>query len=252
MSNIKISIIVAVFNGAKTLQNCLDSIFSQTYPDKELIIIDGGSTDGTVEILKKNTDLISYWESQKDRGIAHAWNKALVRVSGDWIIFLGSDDRLHDTRVLSDMANFLRNDSENDIVYGQINIEGGKYDGSVLGGGFKHKVFKRRMNIPHTATFHRKKIFDDVGQFDESFKIAIDYELLLRKRPLFALFFERRISVMGGEGVSSRLIFETLREFRAAQMKNRVSSLPIIEFWYLYYQLRHQIDLQFSKWRNHV
>jgi len=197
----KITIIVAVYNGAKTLQACLDSIAGQTYPNRELIVIDGGSTDGTIEILQSNTDLITYWESQKDRGIAHAWNKALEHVTGDWIIFLGADDRLHDSHVLSEMADELKNDSVNDLVYGQINIEGGKFDGEVLGGIFKPDILIRRMNIPHTATFHRKRFFDDIGQFDESFKIAIDYDLLLRKPPLRARFVERRISIMGGEGV---------------------------------------------------
>jgi glycosyltransferase involved in cell wall biosynthesis len=89
-----ISVIVAVFNGAKTLQQCIDSVAGQTYPHKELIVIDGGSIDGTREILEGDATKLAYWVSEPDRGIYHAWNKALARARGDWICFLGADDYL--------------------------------------------------------------------------------------------------------------------------------------------------------------
>ena len=74
-----ISVIVAVLNGAKTLQRCIDSVAQQTYPNKELIIIDGGSQDGTVDILKANQGKITSWISEPDRGIYSAWNKGLAK-----------------------------------------------------------------------------------------------------------------------------------------------------------------------------
>lgn len=95
-----ISIIVAVFNGKITLQHCIDSVAQQTYPNKELIIIDGGSKDGTVNLLEENRNKISYWISEPDRGIYNAWNKGLEQTTGKWIIFLGADDYLWDVRVL--------------------------------------------------------------------------------------------------------------------------------------------------------
>ena len=95
----KISIIVAVYNSKKTLQRCIDSVFSQTYPHKELIIIDGGSTDGTVDILRANNDKITYWKSEPDNGIYQAWNKALDHAKSDWICFLGADDYLWKPKV---------------------------------------------------------------------------------------------------------------------------------------------------------
>jgi Glycosyltransferases involved in cell wall biogenesis len=81
------TIIVAVLNSKETLERCIESVNSQTYPYKELIIKDGGSTDGTVEILKNNDDKIAYWESSPDHGIYHAWNKALQYARGEWICF---------------------------------------------------------------------------------------------------------------------------------------------------------------------
>ncbi|MDA3897412.1 MAG: glycosyltransferase [Desulfobacteraceae bacterium] len=92
----KISIIVVVFNGAQTLERCLYSVVHQIYPCKELIIMDGGSTDGSVELLKRYDSQIKYWESKPDRGIYHAWNKALEHAEGEWICFIGSDDFFFD------------------------------------------------------------------------------------------------------------------------------------------------------------
>jgi glycosyltransferase involved in cell wall biosynthesis len=84
-----ISIIVAVFNGAKTLQQCIDSVILQTYPNRELIIIDGGSKDGTVDLLKANSKQISYWISEPDHGVYNAWNKGLSQAKGDRMIIFG-------------------------------------------------------------------------------------------------------------------------------------------------------------------
>jgi len=116
-----ITIIIAVYNGSKTLQRCIDSIIKQTYTNKELIIIDGGSTDGTVEILKSNTQKISFWDSAADRGIYHAFNKALVHATGDWIYFLGADDVLHDEYVFEKFSSIIRNTEKLPLVaYGKI------------------------------------------------------------------------------------------------------------------------------------
>jgi glycosyltransferase involved in cell wall biosynthesis len=242
----KISVIIAAYNGASTIQQCIESVANQTYPHKELIIMDGASKDATVSILERNTSQIEYWESREDRGIAHAWNKALKHATGDWVIFLGADDRFHDECVLSDMADVLHNDTVHDVVYGQIIFEGGPVHGMVMGGISDLSALKRKMIIPHTAAFQRRTYFDEVGLFDETFKIAIDYEILLRKKQLSALFVNRRIAVMGGEGISTRLVMKTLREFRMAQLKNKVDWRFKIEAWHAFYQLRHQ----FNTWRN--
>jgi glycosyltransferase involved in cell wall biosynthesis len=99
-----ISVIVAIYNGKATLQQCIDSVAQQTYVTKELIIIDGGSTDGTVDLLKANSGQISYWISEPDHGIYNAWNKGLAKAKGEWICFLGADDFFWDAQVLERMA----------------------------------------------------------------------------------------------------------------------------------------------------
>ena len=242
-----VSVVVAVFNGARTLQKCIDSVVAQSYQNIELVIIDGASSDTTVKILERNTSHIAYWESQKDRGIAHAWNKALQYVTGDWVLFLGADDRLHDINVLSDLAEILSKDVENDLVYGQIIFNGGPAHGQVYGANSDLRNLKRKMVIPHTAAFQRRTYFDEVGPFDETFKIASDYEVLLRKKPLSARFVNRRIAVTGGEGVSSRLVKKVFWEWRMAQLKNRVNWRAKIEIWHVLYQLRHRLNLWCKK-----
>lgn len=247
MLNAKISIIVAVYNGAKTLQTCLDSIICQTYSDMELIVMDGGSSDGTVEILRNNPDRLFFWESEKDRGIAHAWNKAMQHATGEWILFLGSDDRLQDERVLADMAEILSTDCVNDIVFGKYFVDGGAFHGLVGGRGGDLSALRRRMIIPHIAAFHRRSFMEKVGQFDEAFKMAMDYELLLRKRTMSARFVDRIVTIMGGDGVSSRLIKKTLLEGRVAQIKNKVDWRIKIEAWHAFYQLRHWLNQRRTK-----
>ena len=86
------TVVVATYNNKSTVQQCIDSVAQQTYPHKELIIIDGGSHDGTVDLLKASEQKVAHWISELDRGIYHSWNKALLKATGEWICFLGADD----------------------------------------------------------------------------------------------------------------------------------------------------------------
>src|SRR5580693_3513958 len=90
----RISIIIVTYNAAATLQVCLESIYSQSYKDLEIIVIDGQSTDGTVDILKQNTARLAYWKSEKDEGVYDAMNKGVKHLTGQWVYFLGADDEL--------------------------------------------------------------------------------------------------------------------------------------------------------------
>ena len=119
------SVVIAVRNGAATLQRALDSVFEQTHPAVELIVMDAASTDGTVQILERNASRIAYWESEPDRGIYHAWNKAIDARDGDWICFLGADDRYHAPDALAAMAAALEVDAgEHTVAYGVLEKHG--------------------------------------------------------------------------------------------------------------------------------
>ena len=221
-----ISVIIAVFNGVSTLQQCIDSVVRQTYPHKELIIIDGGSTDGTVELLKANHQKISYWSSEPDRGIYQAWNKALLRAQGEWICFLGADDHLWDEHVLTRMAEQLEKLSPRvRLAYGQIMLLNGRGEQLYAVGEPWERVnqqFRKSMCIPHPGMMHRRGLFEQHGGFDETFRIAGDYELLLRELTTADAVFVPGLVTVGmrqGEGESSHpaATLRVLQETRRAQ-----------------------------------
>jgi glycosyltransferase involved in cell wall biosynthesis len=230
----KISVIVAVLNGKDHLQRCIDSYVRQTHPNKELIILDGGSSDGTVDIIRQNESSIAFWRSCQDRGIADAWNAGLARATGDWVIFHGSDDRFSSVDAIESIVPFL--DPTLDLVYGKLVFEGGPFSGVEIGAEWDERHFRRRMTTPHPASFLNKNLFRELGEFDETFTIALDYEFLLRKSELRARFVNRTVSIMEANGVSMTSRTKSLMEARRAQIKNRSNPTPIIYLWHCYFR----------------
>lgn len=221
------SIIIAVRNGEGTLQRCLDSVAAQTWANRETIVVDGGSTDGTVEILRRNASRLAYWVSEPDRGICHAWNKGLAQARGDWVCFLGSDDFLWAPDTLERLAPALaRAYPPVRVVYGQTALVNG--DGAEMqriGEDWlsAKERFAEIMCLPHTGLMHHRSLFAAHGEFDESFRIGGDYEMLLRElRAGEALFVpDLLVAGMRHGGLSSDPAgsLEMMREFRRAQLK---------------------------------
>jgi len=224
-----ITIIIATLNYADTLERCLDSIVSQTYPYKELIVMDGDSRDATVEILANRQNNITYWESKPDRGIYHAWNKALKHSHGEWICFLGADDFFWNNHVLVDLVPYLKKyeDSGIRVVYGQaarVNSHG--HILKLRGKPWKkiHWLMLHGMplHLPHPGMMHHRSLFERHGLFDETFVIAGDYDFLLRElKDGNALFVEGLRTVgsqIGGIADISRL--KTNMETARAIKKN--------------------------------
>lgn len=219
-----ISIIIAVFNGVETLQQCIDSVAGQTYSNKELIIIDGGSGDGTVELLSANNEQVSYWVSEPDKGIYNAWNKALVQANGEWICFLGADDFFWHDQVLAQMAGQLATmPPDIRVVYGTVlllNKEGEEIYS--IGEPWEQvkKSFTQKMTIPHPGTMHHASLFEQYGAFDESFRIAADYEFLLRElKSADAFFISDLVTAamrQGGISSSPENMLLSIKELRRA------------------------------------
>jgi glycosyltransferase involved in cell wall biosynthesis len=230
-----ISIVVATFNAAATLEKCITTIISQDFPAKELLIIDGGSTDGTADIIRQYAGHIAHWASEPDRGIADAWNKGVERAGGKWLLFLGADDYLINNRVLSSIAPEL--DPTFDVVYGKLRLEGGPYHGSIIGGDWDPIRFRRRMTIPNPAAFINRALITEIGGFNERFRIALDYEFFLRKSTLRARFCPLDITVMLCGGVSFRNRVRSLQESRCAQIMHGVDPF-IAHVWYLLYRIK--------------
>lgn len=207
------TVIVASMNSSETLQQCIDSFVGQTYRNKELIVIDGASIDGSEKIIRKNNQVISYWVSEKDRGIAHAWNKGLERATGEWVLFLGADDVLASATVLDDFSKKISEHSlgKGRIVYGEVKtfLPGGEHLAS-LGMDWpsvRSVFFSEKMMIPHPGCFHHCSVFKDFGVFDENYHIGADYEFLLRvlKKENAVFLHGFTVANMAFGGVSSRI-----------------------------------------------
>lgn len=161
-----ISIITATYNASAHLQKCIDSIESQVYPNIEHIIIDGGSVDGTVELIKKNEKKVALWLSEPDTGIFNAMNKALQHVRGEWIYFLGADDTLYPA--FSDLAALL---SEPDkIYYGQCT-----WGDMILGGEFTPYRLTKEC-ICHHSILYPKRVFQKY-RYSEKYPTGGDHLL---------------------------------------------------------------------------
>lgn len=217
-----ISVIIATRNAAGTLARCIESIRAQTLRDLEVIVADGASTDGTLDILRANEDLVA-WRSEPDAGIYSAWNKALSRARGEWICFLGADDWLSDPKALERLVPTLRAGGFGcRVVYSRVrwvDPAGGVV--GELGEPWEHarRGLLRGSSLPQPGLMHHRTLFERHGRFDESFSVAGDYELLLRELKSQPAFYVPTLTVtMLFRGASARPenLYEILGETRRA------------------------------------
>ena len=169
------SIVIPTYNSGKTLNACLNNILSQTNPDFEILLMDGVSTDQTIEIANAYNDNRIKICSEKDKGIYDAMNKGIERANGEWIYFLGSDDYFLNDTVLENLTRSINLD-ECDFVYGNVLSPeyGEKYDGEFD----QQKIIEK--NICHQALFVRRKLLQSMGSFNIRYKLLADYDFNLR------------------------------------------------------------------------
>jgi glycosyltransferase involved in cell wall biosynthesis len=212
-----VSVIVATLNSAGTLPACIDSVSAQEGVSVELLVVDGGSTDGTAQILEANDASIAHWVSEPDRGVYHAWNKALGRATGRWVCFLGADDRLAGSGTLKTLVD-LGERTGADLVCSRVRYRASEKAGSsVVGQPWDWSKMTRFMCVAHPGLLHRRSLFDRFGQFSEVYRIAGDYEYLLRLGDGVTAAFAEEVTVeVGGAGLSSDAT-GTLREVRLIQ-----------------------------------
>ncbi len=202
----KISIIIATYNSEKTIEMCLVSILEQNYTNFELVIIDGNSYDATVEILKKFELLFDdklKWISEKDHGIYDAWNKGLELTSANWVTFIGGDDFFNPNAFNNYNAQIKKNINCNFISSKNKLVNSNLKQIRIIGKPWNNKM-KRYCTIAHVASLHHRKLFHNFGKFNINYKIAGDYEFLLRCykfiNPVFTDFISATIRE-GGIGM---------------------------------------------------
>jgi glycosyltransferase involved in cell wall biosynthesis len=238
-----ISVITVCYQAEEFLEQCIQSVIAQDCHDFEYILIDGGSSDGTVRIIEKYQDRLAYWHSKPDRGLSHAFNQGLEQSRGEWLAFLNSDDRYASPSVLSNLANVLREEKNADVVHGRIQHIKRQSEpvpqSKEIGRTWSWNRFRRYSTIPHPAAFINRRLIDQVGKFDEDFRNALDYELFLRKGPeLVVRYVPELVAQMRIGGISTDGVERSLRESRDAQIKNRANGIGLAYFWWGYFSLR--------------
>lgn len=217
-----ISIITSTLNAAKHLPYTIQSIREQTYKNIEWIIIDGGSQDGTIELICNHEDVIDYWLSESDSGIYDAWNKACKEIRGDWVLFIGAGDELATCNVLEEVSVILGSAyPKHELVYGKVQFicpinrtflkEVGQPWHQMKG----RWEFNRPALPAHPGVFHHSSVLNINKPFDDTLKIAADSKLLLqsilKREPLYIPIF---IDKMPIDGVSAQFesFFEIINE----------------------------------------
>ena len=176
-----VSIVTAVRNGRAVIEKTILSVLNQTYPRIEYIIIDGGSTDGTVDVIRKYKDRIAYWVSEPDKGISDAFNKGIRAATGEYVALLNADDWMSEDQVAAGVAA-LRG-SQADYVFGDLLLHDA--DGRVLyrinGDPDYTRIIRSKMpKVNHPSVLARRSLYERVGLFDVAYRYAMDYEWVLR------------------------------------------------------------------------
>lgn len=206
-----VTVIIVTYNAARHLQSCLDSVNNNSIKDIEVLVFDGASTDDTISILKKNEAGISYWQSEPDKGIYDAMNKAVEKATGKWILILGSDDTL--LHSFSEIIPFLKD--ERCIYYGDYISDGKRYGGRFSSYRLSKANFCQQ-NILYAREVFRKY------HFDLKYPISADHLLNMQCWADKDFRFEYRpipLVDFSSQGISSRNIDTSLEKDRSAFIK---------------------------------
>jgi glycosyltransferase involved in cell wall biosynthesis len=181
VQDLKISLITVTHNAEKTISRCINSVIAQTYPNIEYIVIDGASTDGTIQIIDSYKPHINFFLSEPDQGIYDAMNKGINAATGDIIGILNADDFFIYNDVLSNIAEAFKQ-QDIDAVYANLNYI--NLNGSIIrkwkAGKYKEGLFNWGWMPPHPTFYAKKILFEDLGLYDLKYGSAADYELMLR------------------------------------------------------------------------
>lgn len=179
----KISIITIVYNNRETIADAIESVLGQTYPDIEYIVVDGQSTDGTVEIVRSYGDRISVFVSEPDGGLYDAINKGIGMASGEVVGLLHSDDLFYASDVVAKIVESFQN-NKTDSIYGDLlyvcKEDTNKIVRNWVSGNYSRGAFLNGWMPPHPAFYVRKSCYDSLGLYNTTFCSAADYELMLR------------------------------------------------------------------------
>lgn len=245
----KISIITAVLNNSKGLLKTIESIQSQNYKNIEYIVIDGGSRQDTLDVLKNNQNSITSWVSESDRGISDAFNKGIKLSTGEYICFLGAGDVFHDNQSLMNIFGNITQEELNcyEIIAGRIQrvTLSGKTLWSAPNNikNFNKKNLLLRLGLPHQGMFMHKRYFEKHGLFDLNVKYSMDYELLLRSYHDFPniKLIDNIVAHWVEGGIGTGKMLEIYREYHQIKLKNKIAPVFILNCINNWIKLKHKV-----------
>ncbi|MDO8954799.1 MAG: glycosyltransferase family 2 protein [Gammaproteobacteria bacterium] len=241
----KVSLIIAAWNNQATIAQTLQSVLEQTYPNIEVWVIDGGSTDQTISIVKAYCEKFQgklQFISEKDKGISDAFNKGVQRATGDYLYFLGSDDYLWDKEAIATILIGV-NPAKDWLVCGKIarvNIEG-KVLYITEAKPFDRSELIWKMALPHQGLFMHKRFFTEYGLFDIDNVFCMDYELLLRAYHNFPKVIMKDVIVAAWRegGIGANRIPKILAEYYHIKLKNKLAPKYLLWGIYQWSLLKH-------------
>lgn len=237
-----ISVITVVFNGEKHIEQCVQSVVSQTNVDFEYIVIDGNSKDKTLEIIKKFEKHIDILISEADEGLYFAMNKGILKSSGKYVYFLNSDDYFFDSDVLKDISEFLKT-SKADIVIGLTDVlfQNPNYmkEEKIK---FSRKNLRKGIQPMHSGSFFSRKLILELGLFDTKYKSAADFDMFCKANVKNVAFenIKRKIAVFRDGGFSS---VSNIGRFEGAEIIKKYFG----NFWYLRFYIIEKIKVPIKK-----
>lgn len=237
-----LTVITVVRNGEKTLERTIQSVLSQTYPAIEYIIVDGASTDQTLEIIRRYDDRLAYWLSEPDGGLYDAMNKGIALASGEWIHLLNADDRYYNDSVLAQILSHLHPQKTN---YFSMMIESETGTQRLWSFPFQYWKLYLSAYLPHPTLLVSRTQYEQIGLYDTSLKIAADHDLIMRLLHHFpANFQDIVISIMKAGGLSGQNIIQGFSEFRDVSARHGIPS------WLA--QAIFILKLKWLNWRHQV
>ncbi|MEX0636146.1 MAG: glycosyltransferase family 2 protein, partial [Ferruginibacter sp.] len=232
IATIKVSIITVTYNSAKFLQDCIRSVQTQQYKNIEHIIIDGKSTDGTIDIIKKNEACIATWISETDRGIYDAINKGMAMATGDVLGILNSDDLLDNDQVITNIVEtFLSSNAE--VVYGDLEVVAQDDTNKVLriwkGQPFNRNRFRYGWMPAHPTFYVKRSLVSKYGGYESHYFTAADYEFMARylyQHKVTACYLPVLIVRMRTGGASNKNLKQRLRANRRDYLAMKRNKIP--------------------------
>lgn len=209
MSHIKLSVVTVSFNAAATIEETIQSVINQSYKNVEYIIIDGGSTDGTIDIIEKYRDKIAYFVSEKDYGLYHAMNKGIEKATGEIIGMINSDDYYLEGAFEKVVKAFEGKKLEEHIFFGDM------LHGDSLIRGWRPEALKMSAFGAHPSMFCPKIVYERIGGYKLAYKILSDYDFMYRAfnvRGLKPIYLPEPIAYFRPGGLASKNIFRSYTE----------------------------------------